>query len=703
MVRKMAYIGASYLIGLFFASFFTYGTNLCLSAAMLVAAVISALFFKNKSVKFSVCIFSAALAILLYGMYDLTVYQNIIKYNEYDVEIKGTVTDVNIYDGDKSSYTIKGIINGDIEAYVTFFTDSYDVEIGDRVSVLGKAEELRDSYKFPTKTYYKSKEIFLQLSKVYKFNYTENNGFSIKKTLLKYRDYILTTINRNMNSKYSGIMAAMLFGDKAGIENTEKTLMYRSGIGHIMAVSGVHLSVVCSFIWLIISRIPVNKYLKFGLLLVPVFCFVILAGMSNSVIRAAVMIILVYGAELFKRKADTFNSLGIAAILLTATSPFAVRDASFLLSVTGVFGIGVIAPKIIKDIKKEYHIGKIAESLVSSLCVMIVVFPVTTLFFDEVSVVSPISNLILLPICQIILIGGVIVTITGGLPIIAAPVLKVCEICCMLVSVISKFIGSLHFSYIPLGDDNISVLVASALIIGVIASFVCKRTKTTAAVIITVFVFVVCFVNIRRYVSDNTVTVAIIKDSNSVSAVIHDNDSACVIDLKKGGQAAEYVAKYLNREGIRNIKALVMNTDVTASQIIYDKQFDIFKTEKYMVPENDKNLVSTLTDNMFFYSDGSIFDTNKYTVRFDSDTVIINTDGNEFLLCTSESDIDENYKCEIEVVYSGRKLPSDNASENIVILSDKPDKDALTNAVYTKESIKFEIDKYGEIHSEIIG
>lgn len=702
MVRKMAYIGASYLIGLFFASFFTYGTNLCLSAAMLVAAVISVLLFRSKSVKFSVCMFSAAVAILLYGLYDVNTYRNIIKYDGYDVEIKGMITDVNSYDGDKSSYTIKGTINGDIEAYVTCFTDSYDIEIGDTISVLGKAEELKDSYKFPTKSYYKSKNIFLRLSRVYKLNYTENNGFSIKKTLLKYRDYILSTINRNMDSRYGGIMAAMLFGDKTGIESTEKTLMYRSGIGHIMAVSGVHLSVVCSFIWLIISRVPVNKYIKFILLLVPVFCFVILAGMSNSVIRAAVMIILVYGAELFKRKADTFNSLGISVILLTITSPFAVRDASFLLSVTGVFGIGVIAPKIIKDIKKEYHIGKIAESLISSLCVMIVVFPVTTLFFDEVSVVSPISNLILLPLCEIILIGGVIVTITGGLPIIAVPVLKVCEICCMLVSAISKFIGSLHFSYIPLGDDNISVLIASALIIGVVASFLCKRTKTTVTVIITVFVFVVGFVNVQRYMTDNTITIAILKNNTSVSAVIHDNNSACIIDLKKGGQTAEYTAKYLNREGIRRIEALVMNTDAISSQVIYDKQFDIFKVAKYMVPEDDRKLVSIETDNMFFYADGSILDANKYTIRFADDIVIINADGKEFLLCTSESDITENYKCEVQVVYSGKKLPSDAISENIVILNDKPEKEVLPDAVYTKESIKFEIDKYGEIRSEII-
>ncbi|MBQ5319489.1 MAG: ComEC/Rec2 family competence protein [Oscillospiraceae bacterium] len=702
MVRKMAYIGSSYLIGLFFASFFTYVTNFSLSVTLFTASILSLIIFKSKSIKITVCSASAAAAFLLYGLYDCSVYHSVIKYDGYDVEVKGVVTDVSFHDGDKASYTINGIINSDVKAYVTFYSDSYDVEIGDSISVLGKAKELKDSYKFPTKTYYKSKNIFIQLSKVYKLNYENNNVFSPKKTLLKYRDYVLSVINRNMDSRYSGIMTAMLFGDKTGLESADKTLMYRAGIGHIMAVSGVHLSVVCSFIWLIISRIPMNKYLRFGLLIVPVMCFVVLAGMSNSVIRAAVMVLLVYGAELFKRKADTFNSLGIAVILLTITSPFAVRDASFLLSVTGVFGIGVVAPKIIKDIRKEYSIGKIAASLISSLCVMIVVFPVIALFFDEVSVVSPVSNLILLPICEAALIGGVIVTLTGGIPFVAIPVLKFCEVCCWLVSAIAKYIGSLNFAYIPLGDESITPLITSALIIGITVSFLCKNIKITVAVITTVFVFVVSFVNIQRYMADDAVTIAVLKNNASVSAVIHDNKSACIIDLKKGGKTAEYAIKYLNREGIRKIESIFMNTDVVSSQIIYDNRFSIFDVKAYMVPENDRKLVSAEKNNMYFYTEESIFESDKYTVEFDDDIVVIDVNGTKFLFCTSESDIADYSEYEFAVLYSGRKFTSEPASESVIIMNEKPEKDFFQQALYIDESISFESDKYGKITTKLI-
>ncbi len=700
MVRKMAYIGSAYLIGLFSASFFNYSVNFCLAISLLVAVILYAIFLKKKPLKAVVCLMSAAIAVSIYAFYDCNVYRNVVKYDGYDVEVKGVVTDVAVYDSDKSSYTIKGTINGDVTAYVTFYTDSYAVEIGDSISVLGKAEELKDSFKFPTKTYYKSKGIFLRLSKVYKLNYTENNGFSVKKTLLKYREHILSAINRNMNSRYRGIMTAMLFGDKTGLESADKTLMYRAGIGHIMAVSGVHLSVVCSFMWLIISRITMNKYLRFGLLLVTVMCFVVLAEMSNSVIRAAVMILLVYGSELFRRKADTFNSLGIAVIILTVASPFAVRDASFLLSVAGVFGIGVVAPKLIKEIKSNYSIGKIRESIISSLCVMIVVFPATTLFFDEVSVISPISNLILLPICEIALIGGVIVTLTGGVEFVAVPVLKFCDVCCWLITEIAEFIGGLHFSYIPLGSDGITALVAAALITGVTVSLLIKNIRFKAVSVITAFVFVVAVVNVQRYVTDDTVTVTVLKNNSSVSAVIHDSHSACIIDLKKGGKTAEYIVKYLNREGIRKIEPLIMNVDVVTSQVIYDKQFGLFDVEEYMVPVADRNLTDRA--DITFYADPTRFNSDKYSITLDNDMLVVDVQGSRLLFCTSESDISEYSDCKAAILYSGKSFNSSPSSESTVILNEMLDSNALTEAVYIDKSLSFEIDKHGEIRSRII-
>ncbi|MDE5859098.1 MAG: competence protein ComEC family protein, partial [Oscillospiraceae bacterium] len=308
MVRKMAYIGSSYLIGLFFASFLPCGINIFASAGIIISAVGALIVFGKKYSKQMICVICGAAAMFIYGFYEAAVYKNIVKYDGYDVKITGTVSEYAEHSGDKASYIVKGVINDDVRAEVMFYTDSSDAEIGDVITVSGIAEKLKDKYTFPAEEYYKSKGIYLRINKITDFSCTKNTGFSLRKMLDRYREYIIGKIDAVMDKESMAIMSAMLFGDKSDLESTEKTLLYRAGIGHIMAVSGVHISVVCAFFWAIVSSINAGKYLRFVLIMLPVFCFAMLAGMSNSVIRAAVMAAVVYGAELFRRRADTYNS-----------------------------------------------------------------------------------------------------------------------------------------------------------------------------------------------------------------------------------------------------------------------------------------------------------------------------------------------------------------------------------------------------------
>lgn len=694
MVRKMAYIGSFYLIGLFFASFFNFEINI---AASLAAAVFSAVIlsvYKRKYVKSVICVLSLASGMFIYGTYDRVVYQNIIKYYGYNVEVKGVLTDFTEYSGDKSSYTVKGIINGDVQAVVTCYTDSiWGLEIGDKVSLLGKAEIPEDSYVFPTQSYNKAKGIYLRLSRVTNFNYTENTGFSLKKTIYKYRDYISDVIHKYMELESSAVMEAMLFGDKTGIESNEKTLMYRAGIGHIMAVSGVHLSVVCSFFWFVISRLPINKYLRFALLMIPILCFVILAGMSNSVIRAAIMIILVYGAGLFKRRADTFNSLGIAVILLTVFSPFAVRDASFLLSAAGVFGIGVAAPSFIKFVEEKYILDKSMKSLVASACVTVIVFPVTILFFDEVSIISPLSNFILMPICEMILIAGIIVTVTGGIPFIAEPVLKICDWCCQIVIVISKFIGGLDFSYIPLGIDFVRYTVIASLVIIAISFFIHRKTKYAAASAVAVLTIAVLSVNVYRNIPDGKITMAVLKEDSAVTLLIHDKKSASVIDLCKGGKAMDSAVKYLNKNGIYKLDTIIMNVDANTSSVTYNNRMDLFDVSSVFVPENHKKDVKgkIAGSNITYYDNSdAVFEYDDFSINFAENGVItLNCLGSEFIMYNEKSMIDGDTEYTAAIRYSGNECRDANAgiiaamSDKATVVTDK------NNEVYIGKSVKF--------------
>lgn len=705
MKRKMAYIGTFYLAGLFSASFLSRGFNLAAAAVFVLTAVSAIVVYKGKYIKTAVCFFSAAAGMFLYSAYDALVYENIIKYNGCDVEVVGKVLDCSEYSGDKTLYTVKGIINGDAAAEVSFFTDSSNAEIGDEVRVIGKAAELKDSYKFPAKSYYKAKGIYLRIDKVSHFNFTHTK-FSFKRLIDSYRLHILDVINDKMDGDCAAVMSAMLFGDKSAIDSSEKTLMYRAGIGHIMAVSGVHLSVVCSFFWLVISRLPISRYFRFGLLMVPVVCFVMLAGMSNSVIRAAIMIALVYGAGLFRRRADTFNSLGIAVILLTAASPFAVRDASFLLSVAGVFGIGVAAPVITAEIEKKRKLGGVAKPFIASVCVMVIVFPVTLLFFDEVSAVSPISNLILLPICTVILVGGVVVMLTGGLEFTAVPVLKICELCFRAVMIISEFIGQLRFSYIPLGSDfvltvNIIAVVSAVLLLLVFGKRKCGIFLSSASLVLAMMLSCA-----YKYAPNGNITVAVFREGSAVTAVIHGKRSACVVDLKKGGGASGSVVKYLNRNGIYHLEAVILNADVNTSLPVYSSSLELFDTDTVLVPDEDMYLADGYSSfhTESYSKDGGCVEIGECSINFFQNGVVaVNCYGENIIMYGSNTDTVPDIAYSAAVRYSGKAAEADADAEVIAAMDENAEVTAKSGTkVYIGKNVKFIIDSDGAVYSEEI-
>lgn len=699
MVRKMAYIGSSYLVGLFFASFLDIGVNILAAVSAVVIAVTALILFGRKSVKVSVCIISAAAAMLLYGLYDCFVYRNIVKYDGCQVEVKGVITDYTEYGGDKTAYTIKGVINGDAAAEISCYTDSTNAEIGDSVTVLGLASKLKNSYTFPAEDYYKAKGMFLRINRVTSFDYVPCESFSVKRTLYNYRDKIIEVIGNEMDTDGKAVMEAMLFGDKSELESTQKTLLYRAGIGHLMAVSGVHLSVVCSFFWLFISRLPINKFFRFGLLLIPIFCFAAMAGFSNSVVRAAIMTVIVYGASLFRRRADVFNSLGISVIILTIAAPFAVRDASFLLSVCGVFAIGVAAPEVIKSIEQKYKLGTLLKSVITSVCVTVMIFPVTTLFFDEVSIASPISNLLLMPLCTIILVGGIIVSLTGGVPLIAVPVLKICELLCQIVLAVSKFIGGLHFSYIPLGSDFIMLSAAFSVILVTVLFLVTKKSTVTALASLIILVFAMLSVNLYRVISTD-ISAAVFSDSGSTAAVVHNGNSAAIIDFDGGGAASSAI-KYLNRSGIYKIDSLILNSGANTSLPVYLNGLELFDLSAVMLPERDKSLA---VGDCYFYEDGQCFDTAGCTIYFYNESVIkIRCRDKDIIFYTDASEYDFSDEYAAAVRYDGNSPDIDPDCKIIAVMSEKGRAvSVMDRTVHIGENVKITVKGNGEATSEAL-
>ena len=335
--RKMVYIGVSYAIGLFFASFITQISQVFLLAIVLVSGLLIMKYGAGMNLKeICMCGISFIFGVSLYFSYNVLTYEAVIKYagTEEPTKFCGKVLDVKEYAGDKSQYRIRGRLDGVQQAEILVYYDSKECDYGDKVTLSGTFEEFENSYIFPSKDYYKSQNIFLEASDIKDFQTEKSNTFSVVKVLRHYRDYISKVFYRVLAEDEADVLNAMMFGAKSGMDSYTKNNLFRMGIGHVMAVSGLHLVLFAEVVRKTLEKFLKNKKVIFVITEIFLVMFCICSGMSMSVMRSFIMLLIVYSADIFERKADTLNSLCIAVIVLTIFKPYTITNSSFLLSVS---------------------------------------------------------------------------------------------------------------------------------------------------------------------------------------------------------------------------------------------------------------------------------------------------------------------------------------------------------------------------------
>ncbi len=233
----------------------------------------------------------------------------------------------------------------------------------------------------------------------------------------KLRTYIAESLGNNFSRDTAGFLTALLTGSKEYVSDRMYSTFKNSGVAHIMAVSGMHLAVMVMLVDLLIKRLQNrHKYLYFAIMCSFVLLVMFVASFSSSVVRAGVMMLIVLTGRLINRRADSLNSLGFACICILTINPFSAMSVGFLLSVTSVWSIIVIAVPFCR--KYRYNLadrlafsGNVAFaiaravmfSIAVSLSVMVCTLPIMVMNFGEISLISPVTNLLFLPVITIII------------------------------------------------------------------------------------------------------------------------------------------------------------------------------------------------------------------------------------------------------------------------------------------------------------
>lgn len=235
------------------------------------------------------------------------------------------------------------------------------------------------------------------------------------------RQTISTTIGLHSEGEANAILNALILGNREGISSPLREAFNRSGISHLLAISGLHIGIVASFsfflfTWLL-SRSEFllrHAWTRKGaavLSLLPILVYGIMAGMSPSTQRAVIMVSVFLLTFLIGREHDMINSIAIAALIILITHPPALLSISFQLSFAAVLSIVCGIWQIPRqDEKPERVSSRLINTagtfiLISGLAI-IGTAPLTMHYFNQISFAGFLSNLIFVP-----LIGFVVVPV----------------------------------------------------------------------------------------------------------------------------------------------------------------------------------------------------------------------------------------------------------------------------------------------------
>lgn len=201
----------------------------------------------------------------------------------------------------------------------------------------------------------------------------------------------------------AGIYQAMLLGEKSSLDEEVKLRYQMAGMVHILAISGLHISVLGMGLFSLLKKFSLGNGLAGFLALSVILQYGMLTGGSVSAMRAVCMFVLAIGARILGRSYDLLTALAASAILLLLDTPAYLYSSSFLLSFGAVAGLGIVAPALNRLVKSDRAWVK---TLLSSLAVQFTTLPVLLRMYGEVSVLGIILNLVVLPTVSVVLICG---------------------------------------------------------------------------------------------------------------------------------------------------------------------------------------------------------------------------------------------------------------------------------------------------------
>lgn len=323
--------------------------------------------------------------------------------------------------------------------------DQGEYRVGNRIWSYGEFRFFRaagNPGQFQRKQYYERQGIFAFFSAV-KTEITEPRGSLLGAGMQRLGQLLQDSLCQILPERDAGVLNAMLLGNKALLLEETKELYQKNGMAHILAISGLHVSLLCMGLYRLLRRCGTPRSWNLTVTAGFLLFYVSFTGGSTSGWRAAIMSLTLLLSYWCRRSYDMLSALCLAAILITAVNPAETGNLGFWLSFTAVLGVAA-AEKLVRHLVEKPS-GVLEEhpvlragfaSFLHSAAVSFVTLPVCLWGYYEFAPYAVICNLLILPTVSLLLFLGLLAALLGCLGgIFAAPI---------TVTLTAPFAGAVH-------------------------------------------------------------------------------------------------------------------------------------------------------------------------------------------------------------------------------------------------------------------